>query len=361
MANTKASKLIRGGVNIGQAVFLEDQQPTDVSFKNRRYLQSGFIETDPLLFDNTFWTEITPLAGATQTSPFGANNINSIAFGAGLFVAVADGGVLATSPDGVTWTLRASSFGASNITRVIFANSKFVAGGVAKIATSSDGITWVQETHIFGASTITGLSFGAGLYVATSSGALLGTSPDGAAWTSRTHGLGTAAKGVTFGNSIFAIVGSAAPQCQTSTDGITWSDGKAISNPTDVYFGGGLFVTSIGGTNVLFETTDPTAAGNAWVGKANGLVGVATAAKFINGVWLAVSTDPTSLVTSTGGGIWLTDVTVGSNAKNALFSDGNVLVIGGDAGELVKHDLTLFAGSKVAHIEFGENQYVRII
>ena len=40
----RLSALAGGGVTIGQAVFLEDTQPSDLTIYGRRYLQSGNVE-----------------------------------------------------------------------------------------------------------------------------------------------------------------------------------------------------------------------------------------------------------------------------------------------------------------------------
>src|SRR2546427_11343063 len=80
------------------------------------------------ILDNWHWR---------NPSPF-ANSLRSACFGAGKFVGVGDGGIIHTSPDGITW-----DDGRRPVTRalrkVIFANGQFVAvGHDGVIATSSD-------------------------------------------------------------------------------------------------------------------------------------------------------------------------------------------------------------------------------
>ena len=72
-----------------------------------------------------------------------------------LWVAAGQGGQLATSPDGATWTQRASSFGTSSIFAVAHDGAQWVAvSDSGKLATSPDGITWTQRASSFGTSSI---------------------------------------------------------------------------------------------------------------------------------------------------------------------------------------------------------------
>jgi hypothetical protein len=89
----------------------------------------------------------------TNTNNAGAARINSIAYGAGLYVAVGDYGSIITSPDLVTWTARTHTAGTTVATvwmSVGFANGLFVAVGYnatqAYAYTSPDGITWTSRT-----------------------------------------------------------------------------------------------------------------------------------------------------------------------------------------------------------------------
>ena len=74
--------------------------------------------------------------------------------GSGLWVAAGDSGLLATSPDGTTWTQQTSSFG-TTIRAVAHDGTQWVAVGLSgKLATSPDGVTWTQRTSSFGTTAI---------------------------------------------------------------------------------------------------------------------------------------------------------------------------------------------------------------
>ena len=71
-----------------------------------------------------------------------------VAFGAGLFVAVGDGGHIWTSPTGAsgTWTKRTSTT-ANNLRSVAFAGGVFIAvGDTGTIVVSTDGLVWASKT-----------------------------------------------------------------------------------------------------------------------------------------------------------------------------------------------------------------------
>ncbi len=92
---------------------------------------------------------------APTTAPIGTQTLNSVAYGAGRFVAVGNGGTIFTSADdGATWTAATTSPVAfSNFNRVVFANGRFIVVGNAANSTSSallftsdDGVTFTGRT-----------------------------------------------------------------------------------------------------------------------------------------------------------------------------------------------------------------------
>ena len=93
-------------------------------------------------------------AGITWTSQTSAtdNGWNSVTYGNGLFVAVAETGTrnrVMTSPDGITWTSRTSAAD-NSWNNVTYGNGLFVAvaysGTGNRVMTSPDGITWTSRT-----------------------------------------------------------------------------------------------------------------------------------------------------------------------------------------------------------------------
>ena len=70
----------------------------------------------------------------------------SVAYGAGLYVAVGADGTIQTSPDGLTWTRRTSGI-IDRLNGVTWSGAQFVAvGDSGTILTSPDGVTWTRRT-----------------------------------------------------------------------------------------------------------------------------------------------------------------------------------------------------------------------
>ena len=95
----------------------------------------------------------------------------SVAYGNGLFVAVAQSGAgnrVMTSPDGITWTTRTSAAD-NNWFSVTYGNGLFVAVAVTgtgnRVMTSADGITWTTRTSAAN-NNWTSVTYGNGLFVA---------------------------------------------------------------------------------------------------------------------------------------------------------------------------------------------------
>jgi len=152
-----------------------------------------------------------------------------------LFIAVAttetDESQVQTSPDGITWTLRADLEGIQNWREVECSANIAVVVGTGTTMNSPDATTWTQRT--IANSEWRGLAWAGelNLFAAVASsatGTQAATSPDGTTWTSRTldaHRWQAVAWSPDAG--VFVGVGDAdlgtSTQVATSADGITWS------------------------------------------------------------------------------------------------------------------------------------------
>ncbi len=245
-------------------------------------------------------------------------NLESVAYGNGLFVAVGNPQVssscpIYTSPDGIVWTqqtLPAKTLETlERFFGVTYGNGLFVAVGASRtgaddlvlvptIFTSPDGATWTQRTAPVEAgllSRLYGVTHGNGTFVAvghyftddtmaTSSPVVL-TSPDGVTWTRRTPpGGNRALAGAGYGNGTFVAVGydrsiklwePDVPVLLTSPDGETWTQqtvppqiGGVLNGLSSVTYGNGLFVAAgynydnVSGRTVPTIFTSPN--GAAW-------------------------------------------------------------------------------------------------
>jgi hypothetical protein len=285
----------------------------------------------------------------TRTSA--ADNIwTSVAYGNGLFVAVANSGSgnrVMTSPDGITWTSRTSAadnawFG------VTYGNGVFVAvaanGSGNRVMTSSDGITWTSQTSAVDNSW-NSVTYGNGLFVAVAgsgTGNRVMTSPDGITWTSRTSAVDNNWTSVTYGNGLFVSVATfgTANRVMTSSDGITWTAQTSAEDNDwkSVTYGNGLFVAvaNSGTGNQVMTSPD----GITWTSRTSAANNFWNSVTYGNGVFVAVASSGFSVnrvMTSVDGITWTartpaaytiwTSVTYG----NGLF----VAVAGGGSGNRV--------------------------
>jgi len=247
--------------------------------------QNSALSTSP---DGVTWT--------SQTTGFGTT-IYSLAYGVGLFVAVGPSGKLSTSPDGVTWTSRTSGFGSNTIEGVTFGNGLFVAVGTSgTLTTSPDGINWTSRTS--GVPYVNyAVAYSDGLYLAGGYNGQLTTSSNGTSWTSRTSGFGSNyIRAVAAGEGVYVIAGDSG-KISTSSNGTSWTSRTSGFGSTVIRgltFGNGLFV-AVGGSGKLSTSPD----GVTWTSRTSGLGTTGLyAAGYGDGLYLAAGLDGT-LTTST--------------------------------------------------------------
>jgi len=120
--------------------------------------------------------------------------LTAVAYGNGLFVAVG-GGVILTSPDGVSW--RAQALPNNSLNGATYGNGTFVVVGgysglwssAGVILTSPDGVSWTARASGTG-NYLFGVAYGNGLFVAVGPGGTILTSLDGVNWTRQTPPTG---------------------------------------------------------------------------------------------------------------------------------------------------------------------------
>ncbi len=130
------------------------------------------------------------------------------------------------NPPGVSWVIHNYNPAPPQIGNISFLNGAWVIGGSGgKIIGATPDLTGIAIGNTAQASGIEGIAFGNGLYVAVNFSGGIQTSPDGLAWTARVPAAtGVWFNGVAFGNGRFVAVGDNSNVCQTSVDGITWTN-----------------------------------------------------------------------------------------------------------------------------------------
>jgi hypothetical protein len=265
-------------------------------------------------------TNSCPEAGATWTlyPAAQANEWRSVAYGNGLFVAVANTGTnrVMTSPDGIFWTARTAAE-ANQWYSVTYGNGLFVAvaaDGTNRVMTSPNGITWTTRTAPE-ANFWRHVTYGNGLFVAVATDGVnrVMTSPDGITWTARTAPEANSWISVVAGNGLFVAVAlDGTNRIMTSPDGITWTARMATeanlwrSVGYGIVAGNGLFVAlARTGTNRVMTSPD----GITWTARMATVANVWTSITHANGLFVAVAQGGISpIMTSPDGVTWTAPV-----------------------------------------------------
>jgi len=183
-----------------------------------------------------------------------------VTYGNGQFVAVGYatvGGVptsfIHTSTDGITWTSRTPSE-AMWFQAIAYGNGLYVAvarSGTNRIMTSPDGITWTSRTTAI-SPTFSGVAYGAGIWVAvcdTSPGGTTFTSYDGIIWFEQPTPF--ASLTIHFADGKFTTGN------YYSIDGLNWNASTIAFSPEDITYGNGYFVgVNDTGTNRIAYSTN---------------------------------------------------------------------------------------------------------
>jgi hypothetical protein len=244
-----------------------------------------------------------------------------------------DSGKLATSIDGITWTLRTTGMSPSIVFGVAYGSGKIVAvGGSGLISTSSDGTTWTARTSGFSTTAIYAVCFSGSLFVAVGGAGNLSTSQDGVTWTSRTSGFGTGVVGgatnilgVTHGGTKYIIVGgknTGNTGISYSSDGITWTPATSVEfvgtlAPRCAAYGNGVYV--VAGDNGKLESSSN---GTAFTSRTSGFgTTVIESACFGNGIFL-IGGQLGKLATSTDGITWSVTTNGTADINGLTYSNG---------------------------------------
>lgn len=184
---------------------------------------------------NNQFVAISSGSGDVLTSTDGVNwtyksrcpNIStsaSIAYGAGMYVAVAYGGnFINYSTDLITWVSVSTPAG---MNRVIYDNGIFVAVGRSTylIYSSTDGITWTQRST-GGSGEYNDVIYAGGRFVAVGTSAIFQTSTDGITWSARgPMATSQTQYQVAYSSSLSLYISvGAAGSIQSSPDATTWT------------------------------------------------------------------------------------------------------------------------------------------
>jgi hypothetical protein len=247
-----------------------------------------------------------------------------------LFVAGAGGSgnqQLATSPDGITWTIRtAVAIPGSYVFQAVVWSpelAKFVAvtNGYGSV-TSPDGITWTASSATI---TAYGLAWSPlkAIFVA-SAGSGVFTSPDGLTWTSRTAGLGASGilNTVVWSPELAKFVAGGSQSTDlifTSPDGITWTQTASfgVSEVTALAWSPALSLLVAGAWDGKIWTSPD---GTTWTARTSGVTTKITSAVWSRGRGLFVAGASASGVITSPDGITWTTISAAGNTQAVTWS-----------------------------------------
>lgn len=237
---------------------------------------------------------------------------HAITYGNGIFVAgggdAFDNAPLATSPDGITWTLQTGPAftGPSPIRTdcLAFGNGVFVtAGSFIELAWSLNAVTWgilslsCEKTMIY---------FGGGIFVLVSvNDNQLRTSPDGQTWTARTLPANTQWSSGGYGGGRHIVIAGTVT-AKSDDGGVTWTAGGSlpVGYAGRIAYGNGVWI-------VLNSTLSNAVAysldgGDSWTALViPGPAATLITAHFQQGVFLMADSLGQRMQTSTDGINWV--------------------------------------------------------
>ena len=192
-------------------------------------------------------------------------DLHSVAFHGGIYVAVGQNGVLLTSQDAKTWvtqsTLINDSARRETFTAVRWINGQFVVlGASGTVLTSTDGSTWTKH-HVGRYFPLRDIAWNGQLYVSVGNDAVI-TSADGENWSSESRipgGMSIVWDGVRF------VIATRGGSIWTSSDGSAWAEqadgaryvlNKIVWTGKEYIAGGWTFVAS-NDLHIWREQTEP--------------------------------------------------------------------------------------------------------
>lgn len=202
---------------------------TSVRWVNDRFIATCLAGYISYSTDQVNWTNIN--IGTVS-------NLRSVAYGLGYYIIVGDGGRIARSTNGTTWTITNSL--ANDYTHIEFAASKFVAvGSAGRIIVSTTGTTFTAYTSGTTAK-LNRVRYVNSLWVAIGDEGALTTSTTGTAWTAQTvdtrplYGIAYLSTATTYKYNAGK---------KASADGVTWTSFYNNNSTPDtftksVYVGG---------------------------------------------------------------------------------------------------------------------------
>lgn len=309
----------------------------------------GYLLNDGAILSQTTYAGLYQEVGLIQdginvwtTRTSGTSSqIRGLIYGNGLYVWGCNSTVLntariATSDDGVTWTIRSASINNLGILRLHYQNGLYAFNANEQFATSTDAIIWTTRTTQFGGNQPYGFIYDGTQYVLNGQNGRVSTSTDAITWTLATTVPITSFYDLTYGNGVYVGVGftsvpSNTGYIATSTDAITWTQQSSQTSSSIfrvLYEATQSIFLATGNAGYLSTSTD----GVTWTVRSPGTV--VNLGQIIystdDAIWM-VTGNSGALLTSTNAITW-TARTSGTTSTVYSLTYGNGLYLLGTAG-----------------------------
>ncbi|MHB1094408.1 phage tail protein [Thiobacillus sp.] len=223
----------------------------DVSYNGSVFCAVGLSGAVATSFDGVTWT----LGSLPDTE-----NYFSIAWNGSIFCVVGGSGHVLISPDGLTWTQGLMPTTDSWFS-VTWSGSMFCAvGPVSTGAISTDGALWTAVSIPYFSDlgmVWNSVAWGGDLFCAVGNGGHAAVSSDGITWTGNTTTDTSSSYSVAYGAGLFCRV--ATGRIFTSPDGVTWTNNTPsgmVSHATSISWDGYAFLVSSLSTNFAWMSDD---------------------------------------------------------------------------------------------------------
>jgi hypothetical protein len=283
------------------------------------------------------------------STPSIVNYIESLVWNGSLFVAIGpswspmpgnmftlNSYSILTSPDGVSWTSRAS-YKSSWLRGMMWTGHQFVvfytgsSTSQTALLTSKDGVTWTsQSANVPWAwNDFMSLAWNESQYVAVGPKGMTETSPDLVNWTDRTSGTKNNLQAGDWSGSLFVIVDDSG-MISTSPDGVSWTTHASGTSDTlrGVAWCGSQFV-AVGGRGTILTSAD----GVNWTTRLSGTTLDLHSVTW-NGSQLVAVGDIGRILTSVDGVEWV-DRSSGSDLLYGVTWNGSQFLAVGWAGAVL--------------------------